>query len=170
MMFMICEETLGAQIHFIQNKISYELRDFRIFVFESDKISRILSFSQKQVYVRIVHSRTATYPKESVNGSVTVKIAPKSTTNVIFPFHGIKENHRKSSRCRLLRTLMDHNFVVPRSLDIIFGCGVSPDALLSIAGRHFTIQALSSARHPKNFANPPLSLNLKLPSSYNYNM
>ena len=88
MMFMICEETLGAQIHFIKNKISHELRDFRILVFESEKISRILSFSQKQVYARIVHSMTATYPKESVNGGVTVKVAPKSTTNVIFPFHG----------------------------------------------------------------------------------
>ena len=89
MMFMICEETLGAQIHFIKNKISHELRDFRILVFESEKISRILSFSQKQVYARIVHSMTATYPKESVNGGVTVKVAPKSTTNVIFPFHGM---------------------------------------------------------------------------------
>ena len=68
--------------------------------------------------------------------------------------------------CRDVPTSRDHKFVVPRSLDIIFGSGVSPDALLSIAGRHIAIRALTMARHTKKLANPYLSLNLKLPCSY----
>ena len=68
--------------------------------------------------------------------------------------------------CRDVPTSRDHNFVVPRSLDIIFGSGVSPDALLSIAGRHIAIRALTMARHTKKLANPPLRMFLKLPCSY----
>ena len=64
------------------------------------------------------------------------------------------------------QTLREHISAVPRSLDIIFGSGVSSNALLSITNRFFGIGSFSVKMDAKTFTTPTLSPKLKSPSSY----